>query len=419
MHVPTNPFKEGQLEAFPDGALALDGDTVQTAGSYSDLAERYPEAEVLDQRGAYLLPGFVDTHVHFPQVPVIGALGLRLLEWLDKRTLPEELRFADPHYAAQQADTFTRLLARNGTTSALVFGAHFKEAVDALFSAAEARGLRVTSGLVLGDRLLKDGLHTTPARAYKESRKLITTWHNRGRLRYAVTPRFSLSCTDDLLAVCGRLLGETPDLFFTSHINEQLEEIETVLGLFPETETYLDTYLKHGLVTDRSVFAHNVHVTDPELKSLAERGAAVAHCPSSNLFIGSGLFSLRRHLAAGVQVALGSDVGGGTGFSLLKEGLNAYQVQMLQTDGLVLNGAQLLYLATSAGAKALKLEDTVGDFTAGKQADLVLLRPPEGSTLEASLSAELNSEAQLAALLTLAREDCVVDVWVGGESVIG
>lgn len=417
-HTPDNPFEsEAALESCQDGAVVIEGETIVATGDYADLASRYLNAEVIDERGAFVLPGLVDTHVHFPQVPVLGGVGLRLLEWLDTRTLPEEIKFADTDYAREQAQIFLRLLAKNGTTTALVFGAHFEGAVDALFDEAHKLGLRITAGLVLGDRLLKDELHTTPERAYRESRNLIERWHGRGRMRYALTPRFSLSCTDELLAVCGKLLAETPDLFFTSHINEQLEEIDTVLELFPEAQTYLDTYGAHALVTERSVFAHNVHVQDAELEVLARAGSSVAHCPSSNMFIGSGLFSLRRHLEAGVGVALGSDVGGGTGFSLFKEGLNAYQVQMLQPNGVRLDAAHLLYLATSGGAKALGL-DQIGDFSPGKQADLIIIRPPAGSTLAATLAAQPKAEDKLAALFTLAREDNVQAVWVAGKSVL-
>ena len=418
-HTPRNPFRdEGALEHYADGALVVDEDKIVAVGAYSDLAPKYPDAETLDHRDAFLFPGFIDTHVHYPQIPVIGAMGLRLLEWLQTRTLPEEARFADVDYARAQAQIFLRQLALNGTTTALVFGAHFKEAMDVFFEAADRSGLRVTSGLVLGDRNLLAALHTTPDRAYRESRNLVDTWHNQGRLRYAVTPRFSIAASDVLLAVCGRLLEETPDLFFTTHLNEQTEEVSAVLRLFEGARDYLETYERHGLVTPRSVFAHNVHVYDRELARLGEVGASVAHCPSSNMFIGSGLFPLRRHLRYGVSFALGSDVGGGTGFSLFKEGLMAYQVQMLFDDGYPLTSAHLLYLATRAGARALRLDDEVGDLTRGKQADFVLVKPPPGSTLEVTLKSSPTPEATLASVFTLAREDCIRDVFVGGRTIL-
>ena len=418
-HTPRSPFRdEDALEIFLDGALVVAEDKILEAGTYADLAPKYPDADILDYRDAFLVPGFIDTHVHYPQIPVIGAMGLRLLEWLETRTLPEEARFADVGYARTQAQIFLRQLALNGTTTALVFGAHFKAAMDVFFEEVLHSGLRITSGLVLGDRNLSAALHTTPERAYRESRELIQTWHNRGRLRYAVSPRFSISATDALLAVCGKLLEETPDLFFTTHLNEQTEEISAVLKLFEGSRDYLETYERHGLVTPRSVFAHDVHVYDRELERLGELGSSVAHCPSSNMFIGSGLFPMRRHLRYNVLFALGSDVGGGTGFSLFKEGLMAYQVQMLHDDGFDLTSAHLLYLATLAGARALRLDSEIGDFTPGKQADFILIEPPPGSTLEVTLRSSPSPEAALASVFTLAREESIVGVFVGGKMVL-
>ena len=418
-HTPKSPFEHTDaLELFEDGAIVFD-ERVLAVGEFGACRAMFPDAVVVDERGAFVLPGFVDTHVHFPQVPVIGAMGVRLLEWLAQRTLPEENRFADAGYARQQAQAFLRLLLKNGTTTALVFGAHFKDAMQVFFEEANKSGLRISSGLVLGDRHLTPELHTNAERAYQESRDLIDAWHNHGRLRYAVTPRFSLSCSESLLEVCQRLLSETPDLLFTSHINENKDEIAFVGELFPWSRDYLETYERFGLVNERAVYAHNVHVSDSELTRLANANASVSHCCSSNMFIGSGLFPLKRHLQHGVHVALGSDVGGGTGFSLFKEGLMAYQAQMLlQEKGEALTAAHLLYLATLAGAKALKLEEQIGDFIVGKQADFILLKAPQGSTLQATLQQSPDITSSLAALFTLAREESVQQVYVAGKCLL-
>lgn len=419
LHTPRDPFvHDDALEVFGDGALVFDaaGDIV-ALGDFASVRTEFPDAELIDRAGALLLPGLIDAHVHYPQLPVIGAMGMHLLEWLRTRTLPEEARFADPGYARAQARIFLARLAANGTTSALVFGAHFGAAMEAFFAEAETSGLRLAAGLVLADRHLDNGLHTTPERAREESLALARRWHGRGLVRYAVTPRFSLSCSDELLAACGEVLTEHPQLLFTTHLNETRAEIEAVAGLFPDAADYLATYERHGLVGPRSVFAHDVHPSDGELTRLAAAGASVCHCPSSNMFIGSGLFPLRRHLERGVAVCLGSDVGGGTGFSLLKEGLMAYQGQMLLGEnGFPLTPARLLHLATAAGAAALDLPQ-VGDLSPGKQADLLLLRPPAGSTLEAVLAHAPTDEAALAAVITLAREECVAEVWVGGSRI--
>jgi len=413
-HTPRNPFaEEGALEAF-SGAVALTDGRIGALGSLGEVQRQYPDAPVLGDGEDYLLPGFVDTHVHYPQASVIGAMGLTLLDWLRERTLPEEARLADTAYARVVAGRFLRALARNGTTTALVFGAHQPGAQEVFFAEAEASGLRIASGLVLGDRLLRPDLEADPESCYAESETLLKSWHNRGRLRYAVTPRFSLSCSEGVLEAAGALLQRYPDTLFQTHLNEAPAEIKAVAELFPWARDYLETYERFGLVTKRSVFAHNVHVTEGELSRLGAACSAVAHCPSSNMFIGSGLFPLRRHLSHGVKVALGSDVGGGTGFSLFKEGLMAYQGQMLRESGYPLGPAHLLYLATRAGALAVGLDD-LGDLTVGSQADLLLLRPPEHSTLTEVLAQSPSAEASLGALFTLAREESVREVFVGGE----
>ena len=258
-----------------------------------------------------------------------------------------------------------------------MFGSHFAPAMDELFGAAERRGLNIISGLVLSDRILRRDLLNSPQTALTDSADLILRWHDRGRLRYAVTPRFSLSVSDEMLDVCAELLGK--GVWFTSHINENLAEIATVAGLFPGARHYLDTYNRHGLVTARSVFAHDVHPGDAELALLAEHGASVAHCATSNSALGSGLFPLRRHVEHGVHVALGSDVGAGAGLFLPKEALQAYFIQqLLGADGLRLTAVHLLYLATRAGARALGLDHRVGDFTVGKDFDAVLAAASPG-----------------------------------------
>jgi guanine deaminase len=287
-----------------------------------------------------------------------------------------------------------------------------------LFEKATERGLRVTCGLVVGDRLLRPELHTTAQRAYDEGRELARRWHRHGRNRYAVTPRFSLSCTDELLAACAALGNDTAGSWFTSHINENRAEIAKVQELFGCG--YLDSYDRHGLVGPRSVFAHNVHPSDAELKLLAARGATVAHCPTSNAALGSGLFPLDRHLAFGVPVALGCDVGAGTGFCLFKEGLQAYFLQQLRgPEGVPLTSAHLLHLATSAGAAGLGLRDQIGDLDVGKRFDAVWLAPRPGSPLDIGLRHADGPEDALAKAFALATVDDVRGVWVDGQRVKG
>ena len=375
--------------------------------------------EVVDLRGGLLLPGFVDTHVHYPQVRIIGGIGMPLLEWLERCALPEEAALADAHYAHTVAAEFVSGLVRAGTTSALVFGSHFAGAVDSLFAESTRVGLRVTTGLVVSDRVLRADLLSTPARAYDEGRALAERWHGHGRTRYAVTPRFSLSASEPMLESCASLAKDVEGTWFTSHVNENRDEVAEVVRMFEGSPDYIDTYDRFGLVGSRSVFAHNVHVLDRELGLLAAQEAWVAHCPSSNSALGSGLFPMRRHIEAGVRVALGSDVGAGTGLSLLKEGLQAYFMQqLLQEEGLALTSAHLLYLATRAGADALGL-DEAGDLSVGRQFDAVWVRPPVGSTLDAALVHADGPDDALAKVFTLGGVADTAGVWVGGTRLLG
>jgi guanine deaminase len=289
--------------------------------------------------------------------------------------------------------------------------------VDIMFEAADLWGLRVTTGLVTSDRILPEPLLTTPQRAYEESRDLASRWHGKGRLRYAVTPRFSLSASDAILESCAATFREVEGSWFTSHVNENSAEIAEIAQLF-DGASYVDTYDRHGLVTPRSVLAHNVHPTDAELATLAARDASVAHCPTSNSALGSGLFPMRRHVEAGVRIAMGSDVGAGTGFSMLKEGLQGYFMQRLLGDeGLPLTSAHLLWLCTVAGADALGLAQEVGDLSVGKQFDAIWLLPEAGDPLAVGLGNAKSADDALSKVFALGTTSDVGGVWVGGDQI--
>jgi guanine deaminase len=421
-HTPTSPFRSGfpgssNLVCYEDGGLLVRGGRIVACGDYEGVRGETEAGATTDWRGGVILPGLVDAHVHYPQMRVIGALGRSLLDWLEHVALPEEARMADVRYAAEVAREFTRALASHGTTTALVFGAHFTGAVAALFDAAASSGLRVISGLVLSDRLLRPELHHTPERAYRDSAQLIQQYHKHGRLRYAVTPRFAFSTTESMLEVCQTLLAEHPDVRLQTHINENTSEMSELTRLFPWARDYLAIYERYALSGPRSVMAHNIHATDWELERLADAGTAIAHCPGSNAMLGSGFFPLRRHVAAGVKCALGTDVGGGIGFGMLKEGLQAYLMQRLSSDGFPLDAASLLYLCTLAGAEAIGLQDDIGDFTPGKAADFVYVRPAPGSVLESVVRHAVGPEQALASLFTMAGPESVREVRVAGEPV--
>lgn len=405
------------LRAQSDAGLHVVHGIVVARDEFAVLAARHPDEEVVDLREGVLLPGLVDTHVHFPQVRIIGGLGMPLLEWLDQRALPEEIRLGSTDYARAVATDFVQALVSAGTTTALVFGSHFATAVDTLFAEAARVGLRVTSGVVLSDRSLPEPLLTTPDRAYEETLAVATRWHGVGRARYAVTPRFSYSATDDLLDACAAALKDIDGAWFTSHVNENTAEVAAVRERFGGLP-YVDTYDRHGLVGPHTVLAHDVHPTDDELSLLGSQRAAVAHCPTSNAALGSGLFPLRRHLEHGVRVALGSDVGGGTGFSLLKEGLQAYFVQqLLGPQGVPLRAPDLLHLATRSGAVALGLGDEIGDLSAGKAFDAIWIRPRPGDPLHVGLRHATSAEDALGRTFALGTAADVAGVWVGGARI--
>lgn len=417
-HTPRNPFRnDNGLESHADGGLLVRDGKVFACGEYGELHAAHPEVSTTDLRGGFLLPGFVDTHIHFPQLHVLGGLGRQLLDWLEYVALPEEARMAEAAYACQTARAFVSALAAHGTTTALVFGAHFAGATASLFEAAEKSGLRIVSGMVLSDRRLRLELHQRPADAYRESTDLIRRFHGRGRLLYAVTPRFAVSASEEMLEVCQTLLSENPGVRFQTHLNENRQEIAEVAQLFPWASDYLSVYERFQLGGRGAVMAHNVHPSDSEVERLAASGTAISHCPCSNAALGSGLFPLRRHIDAGVKCALGTDVGGGTGFGMLKEGLQAYLLQRLAPDGVLLSPGHLLYLATRAGAEALGLDEEIGDFSPGKAADLVYLRPPEGSPLAAVIEQASDADRILAALFTLGGAESVREVRVEGAAV--
>lgn len=416
LDTPDDPFTGGALRSEQEAAIAVLDGRIVARGAWDGVRSAHPDDDVVDLRHGLLLPGFVDTHVHFPQVRVIGGLGMPLLDWLDRCALPEEARLADPAKAADVAAEFLTGLVAAGTTSALVFGSHFETAVDVFCEQAARSGLRITTGLVVSDRGLRPELLTNPARAHAESMRLARRWHGRGRLRYAVTPRFALTAGPDLLDACARTLADVPGAMFTSHVNENPAEIAQVLQLC-EADSYTGAYDRHGLLGPHAVLAHNVHPTDAELELLADRGGAVAHCPTSNAALGSGLFPMRRHLRAGVPFALGSDVGAGTGFCLMKEGLQAYFLQQLHPDGLLLTPAQLLYLATMAGARALGFDDEVGDLSVGKRFDAVLLRPLPGDPLAVGLTHAQDAPDALAKVFALGAPADIAGVWVDGRQV--
>ena len=371
-----DPFYQPEAESvryIPDGLLVLENGRIKALGHYNDLQTQYADVPTIAYPDRLIMPGFIDTHIHFPQTEMIAAYGEQLLEWLNKYTFPTERKFQDKAYAQQVASLFLDELLKNGTTTALVFAAVFPESVDAFFEEAQHRHLRMIAGKVMMDRHAPDFLTDTAESSYEDSKHLIQKWHKHDRLLYAVTPRFAVTSTPEQLRLAGKLLQEFPDVYLQTHLCENLKEIELVKQLFPDHQGYLDVYDQAGLVGDRSIFAHGIHLTNAEFDRLSQTNSAIAFCPTSNLFLGSGLFNLSKakSVETPIKVGLGTDIGAGTSFSLLQTANEAYKVAQLR--GQQLSAFKALFLATLGGAKALSLDDQIGNFNPGKEADFIVL----------------------------------------------
>lgn len=401
------------LEHFADGVLIVRDGHVAECGPATALLAKLPAGTPLaDHRGKLILPGFVDTHVHYPQTDIIASHGEQLLEWLEKYTFPAERRFADPAHAAEVAGFFCDELLRNGTTTAAAFATVHPASVEALFEAAQQRRMRLITGKVLMDRNCPDFLRDTAETGYADSQALIERWHNRDRLLYAITPRFAPTSTPAQMALAGRLFREHPGVFLQSHLAENRAEVAWVAQLHPEARSYLDVYERAGQLGMRAVFAHCLWLDDTDRLRMAERGAAMSFCPTSNLFLGSGLFDLRRARALGVRVGLGTDVGGGTSLSMLQTLNEAYKV--LQLGGQSLSAASGFHLATLGGAHSLYLDDRIGNFAPGKEADFVVLDPRATPLLARRSAACATLEERLFVLMMLGDDRAVAATYVMG-----
>ena len=416
LHFLSDPDKTTESSCyryFSDGLLIIEDGIVKNVGDASKLMPNLsPDISLIEHSNCLIMPGFVDTHIHYPQTEIIGAYGEQLLEWLEKYTFPTEKKFEDKAYARQIAEKFLDELLRAGTTSALVFGTVHKQSVEAFFEACEQRNLRMIAGKVMMDRNAPEYLTDCPQSAYDDSKSLIEKWHNRGRLRYAVTPRFSPTSSPEQLAKAGQLLREYPDVYMHTHLSENRDEIEWVNALFPECDHYLDTYDRAGLLGNRSVFAHCIHLKDDEWHRMAKTQSNIAFCPTSNLFLGSGLFNLKRAVKENINVGMGTDVGGGTSFSILQTLNEAYKV--LQLRGQTFSVLKMFYLATLGGAETLDLSDKIGNFDIGKEADFVVLDKQATPLMKLRLNKHNDLQEQLFVLCMLGDDRTVKQTWCAG-----
>lgn len=356
---------------LPDGALVVSGGKVLETGTYADIRLHYPDAVLTDYSGYLLMPGLIDSHVHFPQIEMIGMYGRRLLDWLNDYTFPAEQAYRSPEWAEVNADFFVNELFRHGTTACMAYAATYPTSVDALFAAASRYDMLMMTGKMLMNRNAPVGLLDTTVEGEEDTRRLIERWHGKGRNRYVITPRFAITSTMDQLQMAGRLHRDYPDTYIQTHLSESQEEIKTVKQLFPDCYDYLDVYEKAGLLTNHTVFGHCVHLSDNEWERIREAGAVVAHCPTSNLFLGSGLYSLRQADRYHAQTTLATDVGGGTSLSMFRTMGEAYKVQQL--NGYPVSPLRLLYDVTLGTARALGLDGSIGSFQPGADADFIVV----------------------------------------------
>ena len=403
-------------EYLPDGVLVVRDGRVETLGSAADLSgqglaleqcEHYPDK--------LLMPGLIDPHIHYPQTGVIASYGEQLIDWLNHYTFPAEQAFRDPEHARSRASEFLDLLLESGTTTAMVYTTVFPQSTDAFFEAALERNLRMIAGKVMMDRNAPEGLRDTVASGAEDTRRLIERWHGRGRLGYAVTPRFAPTSSREQLAAAGRLLREYEGIYLQTHLSENSGEVAWVGSLFPEARDYLDVYDGYGLLGPRSVFGHGIHLSERERGRMGETGSRIAFCPTSNLFLGSGLFDLAAAEEVGIGVGVATDVGGGTSFSLLETLAEAYKV--LQLQGQPLHPLVGLYMATLGNARTLALDDRIGNFESGKEADFILVDPGVSRVQKQRQERARNLDEVLFALMMLGDERNIAATYVQGAPV--
>ena len=415
LHFLDDPAEQGAAawQHFANGALIVQQGCVADCGDAADIMPRWKDAEVVEHPHCLIVPGLIDAHVHYPQCEVIATYGAQLLDWLEQHTFPAESRFGERAHADKIATVFLDELLRNGTTTAMVFGTVHPQSVDSFFTEAAARNLRMICGKVMMDRNAPDELCDTPQSSFDDSQQLIARWHGKGRLGYAITPRFAPTSSQQQLQLAGKLLAENPGVHLHTHLAENERECEWVRELFPKCRDYLDVYDQHGLLGRRSVFAHGIHLNEREWTRLSASDSNLAFCPTSNLFIGSGLFNLRQADEHGVRVGLGTDIGGGDSFSLLRTINEAYKVQQLQQNNLP--PMRALYLATLGGARALDLQQFIGNFAPGKEADFITLDYHATPLIKFRTAACKTLAEKLFVMQMLGDDRTVGGVWVMGE----
>lgn len=417
VHFTDNPATAGlsSLKHFEDGLLLISGSGhVIGCGHYADLKDDLRgETPVDNYRGSFIMPGFVDGHIHYAQTDVIASFGTELLSWLERFTFPAEAAFCDAEHAKNVAEFFCNTLLRNGTTTASVFATVHPQSCDAIFSAAYQRNMRLIAGKVLMDQNCPENLRDTAETGYEASLALINRWHGKGRLGYSITPRFVPTSSAEQMTLAGELFQNTPGIYLQSHVAENKDEIVWVAKLYPKSRSYLSVYHEFNQLGPRAIFAHCLWLDEKDWDLLGSTGTSVAFCPTSNTFLGSGLFNLESALRRDIPIALATDVGGGTSFSMLQTMAEAYKVARL--NGQILTPEQAFYMATLGGAKALHLQDKVGNFEPGKEADFIVLNPCASPLLERRMNKTENLQEALFALMMLGDDRCISATYLQGK----
>lgn len=408
-----DPFAAGPQAAQLTEGLVVERGKIIAVGAADTLHRSYPEATVTDYGTDLISAGFIDAHAHYPQTAMIASWGKRLIDWLNTYTFPEEMRFSNQTYAEDVANRYFDLTVSNGTTSVCSYCTIHSESVDAFFGAAAARNQRVWAGKTCMDRNAPDGLQDTAQSAYDDSAQLLSKWHGQGRASYVITPRFSPTSTEDQLAALGSLWAENPDCLMQTHLSEQTDEIAWVRDLFPSARDYLDTYERHGLLGRGGLYGHAIHLEPREKSRLAEVDASLIHCPTSNTFIGSGLFDMGGLKAAGHRIGLATDTGGGSSFSMLRTMAAAYEVAQLR--GRSLHPSELWWLATAGSAQALHADHLIGNIAHGMEADLVVINLASTPAIaQATTRASTIWEAIFPTIM-MGDDRAIRDVWIAGK----
>jgi guanine deaminase len=400
-----------------DGALLVEDGLILASGNYDAVkALAAEDVAEIDHRPHLILPGFIDTHLHFPQMQVIGSYAANLLEWLNTYTFPEECRFVESAHAERIAGKFFDEMVRHGTTTAVAYCSVHKASADAFFAEALDRNMRMIAGKVMMDRNAPQGLLDTPEMGYDETRAVIEQWHGKGRNHVAITPRFAITSTPEQMSAAEALVREFPDLHVQTHLSENRDEIDFTCALYPDAIDYTDVYARYGLLGPKTLFGHAIHLSDREMDAMSDTGSVAVHCPTSNLFLGSGLFPLRRLMTREkpVRVSFATDIGGGTSYSMLRTMDEAYKIQQLQGERL--NPLESYYFMTLGNARALSLEDRIGTLEPGTDADFIVLNM--ASTPAMALKAEMVTSLadELFLLQTMGDDRAIVETYVAGEA---